>query len=70
MILIIILFFFYFRDNREPLKALTTEEKREINLQENKRLGLQNNIKTYSPGKERALKIYIDTSPNKKNCTD
>ncbi|XP_045462425.1 ubiquitin carboxyl-terminal hydrolase 47 isoform X2 [Harmonia axyridis] len=61
---------FYYRDNREPLKTLTVEEKKEMNLQENKRLGLHNSIKTYSPGKERALKIYIDTSPNKKNCID
>ncbi|XP_044748604.1 ubiquitin carboxyl-terminal hydrolase 47 isoform X2 [Coccinella septempunctata] len=61
---------FYYRDNREPLKMLTTEERKEINLQENKRLGLQSSIKTYSPGKERALKIYVDTSPNKKNCID
>ncbi|KAK9871493.1 hypothetical protein WA026_012864 [Henosepilachna vigintioctopunctata] len=58
---------FYYRDKNETLKEMTAEERKELNLQENKRLGLTNSIKTYSPGKERALKIYLDMSPCKKN---
>ncbi|CAH1998952.1 unnamed protein product [Acanthoscelides obtectus] len=55
---------FYFRDNREAIKELTPEERRDLNQKENMRLG-RLNVKSYSPGRERALKIYLDTSPSK-----
>ncbi|KAG5876114.1 hypothetical protein JTB14_013693 [Gonioctena quinquepunctata] len=55
---------FFFRDNREALKELTNEERKEINQKENTRLG-RLSIKSFYPGRERALKIYLDTSPNK-----
>ncbi|KAJ8928112.1 hypothetical protein NQ314_019338 [Rhamnusium bicolor] len=60
--------FFY---NREDLKELTPEERKEMNQKENTRLG-RLSIKSYSPGRERALKIYLDTSPGKsdENCID
>lgn len=62
---------FICRDNREALKELTEEEKKELHQKENARLGKQT-LKSYSPGRERALKIYLDTSPSKSedNCID
>ncbi|CAH0547726.1 unnamed protein product [Brassicogethes aeneus] len=60
---------FFYRDNRETPKELTAEERKEINQRENSRLGRHS---TKSPGRERALKIYLDTSPAKPDdhCTD
>lgn len=62
---------FLYRDCREPMKELTLEEKKEINQRENIRLG-KFSMKTHSPRKERALKIYLDTSPGKSDegCGD
>ncbi|KAJ8945954.1 hypothetical protein NQ318_016782 [Aromia moschata] len=58
-------------DSREALKELTPDERKELNQKENTRLG-RLSIKSYSPGRERALKIYLDTSPSKsdENCID
>lgn len=63
--------FIFCRDNRESLKELTTEERKELHQKEQTRLGKLNS-KSYSPGRERALKIYLDTSPSKSddNCID
>nr|XP_023028042.1 ubiquitin carboxyl-terminal hydrolase 47 isoform X1 [Leptinotarsa decemlineata] len=62
---------FFFRDSREVLKELTTEERKEISQKENARLG-RLSIKPYSNGRERALKIYLDTTPSNMgdNCID
>ncbi|KAF5276470.1 hypothetical protein FQA39_LY06539 [Lamprigera yunnana] len=62
---------FLYRDTREPLKELTPEEKKEINQRENARLG-KFTSKSHSPRRERALKIYLDTSPGKSDegCGD
>uniref|UniRef100_A0A182YEJ4 Ubiquitin carboxyl-terminal hydrolase 47 n=1 Tax=Anopheles stephensi TaxID=30069 RepID=A0A182YEJ4_ANOST len=49
----------YYRDSKEPLKELTPEERKELT----KKDGRTNS--TYSPRKERALKIYLDASPKK-----
>uniref|UniRef100_A0A182JKF4 Ubiquitin carboxyl-terminal hydrolase 47 n=1 Tax=Anopheles atroparvus TaxID=41427 RepID=A0A182JKF4_ANOAO len=49
----------YYRDRTEPLKELTADERKELAKKDN-RTG-----STYSPRKERALKIYLDASPKK-----
>ncbi|KAI4470735.1 ubiquitin carboxyl-terminal hydrolase [Holotrichia oblita] len=57
---------FFYRDNRECMKELTQEEKKEINQRENARLG-RNSSKTFSPNRrERGLKIYLDKTQEKK----
>ncbi|XP_063969963.1 ubiquitin carboxyl-terminal hydrolase 47-like [Lytechinus pictus] len=53
----------YYRDNREELKELQEDEKREIQKKENARLSKTGQKVTYSPRKERALKIYTDSPP-------
>ncbi|XP_072165726.1 ubiquitin carboxyl-terminal hydrolase 47-like [Diadema setosum] len=53
----------YYRDNREELKELQEDEKREIQKKENARLSKSGQKVTYSPRKERALKIYTDSPP-------
>jgi ubiquitin carboxyl-terminal hydrolase 47 len=63
---------FLFRDSREELKQLSGEERKEIANKEVlcvTRLGtrLGTTVSTYSPRKERALKIYLDTSPRRNN---
>ncbi|KAK4877199.1 hypothetical protein RN001_009705 [Aquatica leii] len=62
---------FLYRDSREQLKEITSEEKKEINQRENARLG-KFSTKSHSPRRERALKIYLDTSPGKseEGCGD
>ncbi|XP_050304675.1 ubiquitin carboxyl-terminal hydrolase 47, partial [Anthonomus grandis grandis] len=56
---------FFYKDNREKRKDLTLEEKKEIRQKEDARLG-RLSVRTYSPGRERALKIYLlDSSPAK-----
>uniref|UniRef100_A0A6P7GLW5 Ubiquitin carboxyl-terminal hydrolase 47 n=1 Tax=Diabrotica virgifera virgifera TaxID=50390 RepID=A0A6P7GLW5_DIAVI len=62
---------FFYRDNRETMKELTSEERKELAQKENSRLR-KLNLSSYSPGGERALKIYLDTSPSKSedNCID
>lgn len=54
-----------FRDSTEKLKTLTSEEKKEIISKENRgKLGsISTSVFSYSPRKERALKIYLDTTP-------
>lgn len=53
-----------YRDNREELKTLTTEERKELSTKETTRLnGVSGTINTYSPRKERPLRIYLDRRP-------
>ena len=55
-----------FRDSREEVKRLSTEERKEIASKEGSRVNrLGTTVSTYSPRKERALKIYVDTSPRR-----
>uniref|UniRef100_A0A182SXD2 Ubiquitin carboxyl-terminal hydrolase 47 C-terminal domain-containing protein n=1 Tax=Anopheles maculatus TaxID=74869 RepID=A0A182SXD2_9DIPT len=49
----------YYRDSKEPLKELTPEERKELTKKDGR------TSSTYSPRKERALKIYLDASPKK-----
>ncbi|XP_062708304.1 ubiquitin carboxyl-terminal hydrolase 47 [Aedes albopictus] len=49
----------YYRDKTEPLAELTAEQRKELTKKD-----IRNNS-TYSPRKERALKIYVDASPKK-----
>lgn len=57
---------FYFRDSREEVKRLSNEERKEIASKEGSRVNrLGTTVSTYSPRKERALKIYVDTSPRR-----
>ncbi|XP_050073446.1 ubiquitin carboxyl-terminal hydrolase 47 [Anopheles maculipalpis] len=49
----------YYRDRKEPLKELTPEERKELTKKDGR------TSSTYSPRKERALKIYLDASPKK-----
>ncbi|XP_057671617.1 ubiquitin carboxyl-terminal hydrolase 47 [Diorhabda carinulata] len=62
---------FFFKDYRETMKELTSEERKELAQKENTRLR-RLNPSSYSPAGERALKIYLDTSPSKSedNCID
>ncbi|XP_069705284.1 ubiquitin carboxyl-terminal hydrolase 47 isoform X2 [Periplaneta americana] len=55
-----------YRDNREEVKQLSSEERKEIANKEGSRVNrLGSTVSTYSPRKERALKIYLDTSPRR-----
>lgn len=49
----------YYRDKTEPLMELTPEERNELTKKDIR------SSSTYSPRKERALKIYVDASPKK-----
>jgi len=53
--------FFVFRDNREKPKQLNADEVMEIAFKENSRLTPLSTTSSYSPRRERALKIYLDT---------
>lgn len=62
--------YFEFRDNRESIKELTSEEKKEINQRENTRLGRSSTTKAFSPNRrERGLRIYLDNLPKKLDDT-
>lgn len=57
------------RNSEEQLKELSSEERRELTGKENtrmERLGCST-TSTYSPRRERALKIYLDSSPKKRD---
>lgn len=58
---------FLYRDNREQLKELTVAERKELQVRnEGKSLRRYGKTSgTYSPRKERALKIYLDSTPRK-----
>ncbi|XP_046413365.1 ubiquitin carboxyl-terminal hydrolase 47 isoform X1 [Neodiprion fabricii] len=51
----------YFRDSREEPKQLSSEELKEIASKESSRLTSLSSTSSYSPRRERALKIYLDT---------
>lgn len=57
----------FYRDDREEMKNLTKEEQQEANSQETN--SSSNNtssyISGYSPRREKALKIYLDTTPRR-----
>ncbi|PSN42002.1 Ubiquitin carboxyl-terminal hydrolase 47 [Blattella germanica] len=60
-----------YRDSREELKQLSSEERKEIASKEGSRVNrLGSTMSTYSPRKERALKIYLDTSPKRNEVHD
>ncbi|XP_067211967.1 ubiquitin carboxyl-terminal hydrolase 47 isoform X3 [Linepithema humile] len=52
---------FFYRDNREKPKQLNADEVMEIAFKENSRLTPLSTTSSYSPRRERALKIYLDT---------
>ncbi|CAL1686058.1 unnamed protein product [Lasius platythorax] len=52
---------FLYRDNREKPKQLNADEVMEIAFKENSRLTPLTTTSSYSPRRERALKIYLDT---------
>ena len=54
-------FKYFHRDRLEPLKELSPEERKELTSKENSRTSSSYS----SPRRERALKIYLDSSPNK-----
>jgi ubiquitin carboxyl-terminal hydrolase 47 len=55
-----------FRDRREELKQLSNELLQEIANKEGSRVyRFGSTVSSYSPRKERALKIYLDTSPRR-----
>ncbi|XP_063244790.1 ubiquitin carboxyl-terminal hydrolase 47 isoform X2 [Bacillus rossius redtenbacheri] len=56
---------FFYRDNREKPKQLSNDERKEIANKEGLRSKFNTKTSTYSPRKERALKIYVDSSPKK-----
>lgn len=56
----------FYRDSREELKNLTSEERSELTSKENARLnGHNSTVSLYSPRKERPLKIYLDSTPRR-----
>ncbi|XP_044272052.1 ubiquitin carboxyl-terminal hydrolase 47 isoform X2 [Tribolium madens] len=61
---------FFYRDGREKLKELTYEEKKEINIRENTRLG-RVPLKSCAT-LEKSLRIYLDNWPSEAedNCID
>lgn len=54
---------FFYRDKTEPLKVLSSEEKKELQQRENARVLPATSSITSSWRKERALKIYMDETP-------
>ncbi|XP_075229694.1 ubiquitin carboxyl-terminal hydrolase 47-like [Lycorma delicatula] len=59
-------FVIFYRDNREELKQLTQEERKAINLKDTaKRNGPSSTVSSYSPRKERPLKIYHNSAPRR-----
>ncbi|KAG5319610.1 UBP47 hydrolase, partial [Pseudoatta argentina] len=52
---------FLYRDNKEKPKQLNADEVMEIASKENSRLTPLSTTSSYSPRRERALKIYLDT---------
>ncbi|GAB0088457.1 Ubiquitin carboxyl-terminal hydrolase [Sergentomyia squamirostris] len=56
---------FYYRDSKEELKEITAEERRLLAAKEALTSYNTSTSSTYSPRRERALKIYLDLSPKK-----
>ncbi|XP_037593495.1 ubiquitin carboxyl-terminal hydrolase 47 [Cebus imitator] len=55
----------FYRDKTEELMELTDEQRNELMKKESSRLQKTGHRITYSPRKEKALKIYLDGAPNK-----
>ncbi|XP_029438913.1 ubiquitin carboxyl-terminal hydrolase 47 isoform X1 [Rhinatrema bivittatum] len=55
----------FYRDRSEELTELTDEQRNELLKKESSRLQKTGHRVTYSPRKEKALKIYLDGAPNK-----
>lgn len=53
----------FYRDSREKTKPLSYQEKKEMMNLENRGRPGSGSVFSYSPRKERALKIYLDTTP-------
>ncbi|XP_049864801.1 ubiquitin carboxyl-terminal hydrolase 47 isoform X4 [Schistocerca gregaria] len=60
----------FYRDKTEPVKELSNEERKEIANREGSRVNKLGSVSSYSPRKERALKIYVDSSPKKRDDVD
>ncbi|XP_059615711.1 ubiquitin carboxyl-terminal hydrolase 47 isoform X2 [Phlebotomus argentipes] len=57
---------FYYRDAKEELKEITAEDRKQLNAKEMFKSD-QFSGSTYSPRREKALKIYLDLSPKKQS---
>ncbi|KAM5247639.1 ubiquitin carboxyl-terminal hydrolase 47 isoform 6-T6 [Ctenodactylus gundi] len=55
----------FYRDKTEEVMELTDEQRNELMKKESSRLQKTGHRVTYSPRKEKALKIYLDGAPNK-----
>ncbi|XP_028587052.2 ubiquitin carboxyl-terminal hydrolase 47 isoform X1 [Podarcis muralis] len=55
----------FYRDKTEEVVELTEEQRNELMKKESSRLQKTGHRVTYSPRKEKALKIYLDGAPNK-----
>lgn len=55
----------FYRDKMEEVVELTEEQRNELMKKESSRLQKTGHRVTYSPRKEKALKIYLDGAPNK-----
>uniref|UniRef100_A0A0B8RNW0 Ubiquitin carboxyl-terminal hydrolase 47 n=1 Tax=Philothamnus irregularis TaxID=1899461 RepID=A0A0B8RNW0_9SAUR len=55
----------FYRDKTEEMVELTEEQRNELMKKESSRLQKTGQRVTYSPRKEKALKIYLDGAPNK-----
>ncbi|KAK7833394.1 hypothetical protein U0070_017393 [Myodes glareolus] len=55
----------FYRDKTEEVMELTEEQRNELMKKESSRLQKTGHRVTYSPRKEKALKIYLDGAPNK-----
>uniref|UniRef100_A0A8D0G9B7 Ubiquitin carboxyl-terminal hydrolase 47 n=1 Tax=Sphenodon punctatus TaxID=8508 RepID=A0A8D0G9B7_SPHPU len=55
----------FYRNKTEELMELTDEQRNELMKKESSRLQKTGHRVTYSPRKEKALKIYLDGAPNK-----
>uniref|UniRef100_A0A8C5Q3U5 Ubiquitin carboxyl-terminal hydrolase 47 n=1 Tax=Leptobrachium leishanense TaxID=445787 RepID=A0A8C5Q3U5_9ANUR len=60
----------FYRDKTEELVELTEEQKNELMKKESSRLQKTGHRVTYSPRKEKALKIYLDGASNKEAVPD
>lgn len=60
----------YYRDRSEKLMKLSDERRKELQNKENTRLSRSCGKSTYSPRKEKALKIYTDDTPVKSQDLD
>ncbi|OWF37661.1 ubiquitin carboxyl-terminal hydrolase 47-like [Mizuhopecten yessoensis] len=57
----------YYRDKNEKLMKLSDDRRKELQNKENARLSRSTGKSTYSPRKEKALKIYTDDPPVKQS---